>query len=179
LVLKLARNTVFVKKHPMNLNTPIVAVRRKQAGKENSEQVDPRTVRRRAVKILNNLDKNNSELSILLCNDQFIHTLNRDYRGQNKPTDVLSFSQQSFKHDPPNMQSPNPQILGDVVISIETASRQAKKNNHSLLTEVTILLIHSILHLLGYDHQTPDEESKMSLMTKKIALLFSIKNVNY
>lgn len=76
--------------------------------------------------------------------NQEIHKLNRQYRGKNKPTDVLSFSL---------ADSVCPALLGDVVISIETAARQAQRRGHSLREELQTLLIHGILHLLGYDHE--------------------------
>jgi probable rRNA maturation factor len=82
--------------------------------------------------------------------DPEIHSLNRQYRGKDKPTDVLSFpladALQSF-------------LLGDVVISIETAARQAQQRGHSLREELQILLIHGILHLLGYDHEVSRREA--------------------
>ncbi len=86
-------------------------------------------------------------LSILLCDDQYIHPINREYRDKDKPTDVLSFAQRegefAFIDD---------SLLGDVIISVETAERQATEKQHSLERELTILLVHGILHLLGYDH---------------------------
>ena len=87
------------------------------------------------------------ELSIVLCDDAFIAPLNRDYRGKNKATDVLSFSQREGEY-----ADANDPILGDVIISVETAQRQAAERGHDLGRELEVLLIHGILHLLGYDH---------------------------
>lgn len=82
--------------------------------------------------------------------DPTIHALNRQYRGKDKPTDVLSF---------PLADEIQPFLLGDVVISIETAARQAQRRRHSLPEEVQTLLIHGILHLLGYDHEVSRSEA--------------------
>ena len=82
--------------------------------------------------------------------DSEIQELNRQYRKKDKPTDVLSF---------PLADELQPSLLGDVVISIETAARQAQRRHHSLREELQILLIHGILHLLGYDHEVSRSEA--------------------
>ncbi len=82
--------------------------------------------------------------------DQEIHTLNLQYRKKDKPTDVLSF---------PLADELQPQLLGDVIISVETAARQAQRRSHSLREELQTLLIHGILHLLGYDHEVSRSEA--------------------
>ncbi|MBZ0237536.1 MAG: rRNA maturation RNase YbeY [Deltaproteobacteria bacterium] len=93
-----------------------------------------------------------------LTTDAVIHALNRDYRGKDKPTDVLAFAQ---REGPPGATDAT--VLGDVVISVETARRQAKKRGpHGLFTEVRFLASHGLCHLLGYDHGTDAEEAKMN-----------------
>lgn len=82
--------------------------------------------------------------------------LNHNYRGLNSPTDVLSFSMQEGEHG-----DINPHLLGDVVISIETAQRQAQEQGHSLNQEVALLLIHGLLHLAGFDHTLRREAIRM------------------
>jgi rRNA maturation RNase YbeY len=82
--------------------------------------------------------------------DLEIHALNRQYRTKDKPTDVLSF---------PLADALQPSLLGDVVISIETAARQAQRRGHSLGEELQTLLIHGVLHLLGYDHEVSRSEA--------------------
>ena len=82
--------------------------------------------------------------------DPEIHLLNRQYRGKDTPTDVLSF---------PLADEWQPSLLGDVVISFETAARQARRRGHSLHEELQTLLIHGILHLLGYDHEVSRSEA--------------------
>jgi probable rRNA maturation factor len=82
--------------------------------------------------------------------DPTIHALNHQYRGKDKPTDVLSF---------PLADEIQPFLLGDVVISLDTAARQAQRRHHSLPEELQTLLIHGILHLLGYDHEVSRSEA--------------------
>lgn len=129
--------------------------------------IDPRTVKRRGVKLLEALELPDAELSVLLCDDGVIQALNKDYRNKNAPTDVLSFSMN--EGDTP---VPMPQLLGDVVISVETARRQALDLSHSLLDEVTSLLIHGILHLVGHTHDTPEEEKEMFSKAAVLEQLF-------
>ncbi len=94
------------------------------------------------------LDQRAAELSVLLCDDRFIRDLNRRFRGADAPTDVLSFEQ-----DGPIPGSP---VLGDVVISLETARRQARRRRVPEAAELRELLLHGILHLLGRDHGDGD-----------------------
>lgn len=91
------------------------------------------------------------ELSVLLCNDEFIRELNKDWRDEDSPTDVLSMSQHIPELELPIL------MLGDIVISVETAARQAEERGHSLLDEIRILLVHGLLHLLGFDHEISGE----------------------
>jgi probable rRNA maturation factor len=98
--------------------------------------------------ILARLGLAEAELSILLTGDPEIHDLNLSYRGKDKPTDVLSFPQ-----DAEDNVEGLPKILGDVVISLDTTERQAAEKGHSFDRELTVLLIHGILHLIGYDHE--------------------------
>jgi rRNA maturation RNase YbeY len=100
--------------------------------------------------ILRHLGQTQAELSLALVTDLEIHALNRQYRGKDKPTDVLSF---------PLADALQPSLLGDVVISIETAARQAQRRRHSLGEELQTLLIHGVLHLLGYDHEVSRSEA--------------------
>jgi probable rRNA maturation factor len=111
-------------------------------------------LRREALLLLDRTGLHECELSIVLCTDDFIRPLNRDWRGKDQATDVLSFSQregeEADEDDP---------VLGDVVISVETAARQAGDLGHGLDLELRVLLIHGLLHLLGYDHEESAEEA--------------------
>jgi probable rRNA maturation factor len=130
--------------------------------------VVPRTIRRRAVRILAALDKSDAEISILLCDNAFIRDLNRDYRGRDRPTDVLSFAQNEGEPLAPL----ETEILGDVIISVETAVRQATERDVPVLEETTDLLIHGILHLLGHDHQQPADREIMFKRAAELRELF-------
>ncbi|KAL6556639.1 hypothetical protein OROGR_005927 [Orobanche gracilis] len=94
------------------------------------------------------------ELSVLLCNDGFIQKLNKEWRGEDHVTDVLSMSQHI-----PELKLPI-LMLGDIVISVETAARQAEERGQSLIDEIRILVVHGLLHLLGFDHELSDEAEK-------------------
>lgn len=114
----------------------------------------------RAERMLEALAIDDSELSILLCDDSTIRALNRDYRAVDKPTDVLAFPQAE-----PGEAEFGTELLGDVVISLETARRQARAAGRTVVAEVTMLLAHGLLHLLGFDHATPAEERRMKART--------------
>ena len=117
----------------------------------------------RAEAMLEALGTPDAELSVLLCDDETIRLLNRRYRKKNRPTDVLAFPMNEGS-DP----SPNPGLLGDVVISIPTATRQANEHDRPIIQEVTFLLAHGLLHLIGYDHATQREEREMSARTEEL-----------
>lgn len=102
------------------------------------------------------------EVSLLFCDDSFIKDLNFKYRNKNSPTDVLAFPQQKITKDYGNL------ILGDIVISLETAQKQAENLNHPLEKEVKILFIHGILHLLGYKDYEEEEKLKMFTVSDEI-----------
>ncbi len=101
------------------------------------------------------------EISILLCNDAFIRGLNREHRGQDTPTDVLSFGQQGSDDFPIPPEIDRCAVLGDVVISLETAARQALTAGWPLESEAVLLAVHGVLHLLGYDDATADGAALM------------------
>jgi probable rRNA maturation factor len=95
-------------------------------------------------------------VSVLIVNDARIHRLNARYRGVNRPTDVLAFAMREgpFAHL-------HPHLLGDVVISADTALRQAHRRRRTLAEELTHLLIHGTLHLLGYDHEVSPADARI------------------
>jgi len=105
-----------------------------------------------------------AELSVALIGDSEMRKLNLDYRGVDRPTDVLSFSQTEGEFG-----DIAPDMLGDVVVSVDTALRQAKEAGHALEEELDLLIIHGVLHLLGYDHQKgADEEKEMKGLEKEV-----------
>ncbi len=102
------------------------------------------------------------EVSIFFTDDEMIRELNHKYREINKPTDVLSFAFEDDEDSFPLVGENR--ILGDIIISVETARRNAQEANHSLEWEINILILHGLLHLLGYDHL---KDKDYELMHKK------------
>jgi probable rRNA maturation factor len=94
------------------------------------------------------------EVSLRLTDDPAIHELNRDYRGKDRPTDVLAFAMREAED-----AALAPELLGDIVISVDTAARQARRG---LFQELMFLAAHGLCHLLGYDHQSDEEEAIMN-----------------
>jgi probable rRNA maturation factor len=103
-----------------------------------------------------------TEISLLFTDDKFIRLLNHKYRGIDKSTDVLSFNLREGSVKMPGLESDK--LLGDIIISVETAQRQADSLNHSIEKELTVLLIHGLLHLTGYAHE---EEKDYKIMREK------------
>lgn len=115
-------------------------------------------VRLVAERMLAALALSHCELSVLLCDDRTIHVLNRDYRQMDKPTDVLAFAMREAG-------APQSHLLGDIVISIDTATRQAADADRPVDDEIDMLLAHGLLHLLGFDHRDRTEERRMVALT--------------
>ena len=110
------------------------------------------------------------EVSIVLIGSEAVQKLNRDYRGVDEPTDVLSFCMMLQQENEPSF-IPSPDgitHLGEVIISYPQAARQANEQKHSVKQELALLLIHGILHLLGYDHEHPEEEARMRVREKEL-----------
>ena len=105
-------------------------------------------------RLLRALRLGDAELSILLVSDGEMRKLNRDWRGRDRPTDVLAFAQREGAGPAPDA------LLGDVVISVDTARRQAEERGHTLGREGERLLVHGLLHLLGYDHERSPAEAR-------------------
>ncbi|HWQ15726.1 MAG TPA: rRNA maturation RNase YbeY [Roseiflexaceae bacterium] len=104
------------------------------------------------------------EVSVLVTDDAQLHALNRDYRGVDAPTDVLSFAAEEDAAGGPGFVRPPdaPRYLGDIALSYERAVAQAAEYGHSLERELAFLTVHGVLHLLGYDHERgPEEEAAM------------------
>ncbi|HEY2524248.1 MAG TPA: rRNA maturation RNase YbeY, partial [Candidatus Binataceae bacterium] len=127
------------------------------------------------------------ELSIVIAGDDFVHALNREFRGKDRPTDVLSFSQleegPSASVHPGRRRAALPlapaasEMLGDVVISVETARRQARRIRVAPATRMRTLLVHGLLHLLGYDHErSPAEARRMFARERELAAVLGRRN---
>jgi probable rRNA maturation factor len=109
------------------------------------------------------LSLGDAEISIVLTGDDQIKILNRDYRGKDRPTDVLAFAMREGELG--ELAGP---VLGDVVISVPTARRQAEERGVTALDEVTMLLAHGLLHLLGWDHDTASKDRAMRRQTARL-----------
>lgn len=103
-----------------------------------------------------------TEVDITIVDDAEIHTLNRDYRNVDRSTDVLSFAlDEESEEEPELVGGPEEHLLGDIIISAETAARQAEEFGHGLEREIVYLAVHGLLHLSGYDHMNDADKAVM------------------
>ena len=102
----------------------------------------------------------NSEVSVTLTDNEHIHVINREYRGVDRPTDVISFALNESE-EPEVVGGSEVNMLGDLIISLERAEEQAADYGHSVRREVAFLTVHGMLHLLGYDHMEDEEREEM------------------
>lgn len=121
------------------------------------------------------------EVALTFVTDEEIHALNREYRGIDRPTDVLSFAMNESMEEEQEIVYELEEgeelegfgdMLGDIIISVETAKAQSEEYGHSLNREIGFLFVHGFLHLLGYDHQ--DEASEAEMMGKQEAVLAQV-----
>lgn len=126
-------------------------------------RVDVPRLRRRATRVLRALGQSRSELSVSLVDDASIAELNAQWREKPRPTDVLSFSLVEG-----DFADHRAGLLGDVVISVETAATQAAERHRGLDDEVARLLIHGVLHLIGHDHERDDEARLMAAEERRL-----------
>lgn len=110
------------------------------------------------------------EVSLVFTDSGTVQELNRDYRGVDEPTDVLAFYMLAQKETDSSFALPPDGVtrLGEVIISYPQAAEQAKEQGHSLEKELALLIIHGILHLLGYNHEKPEDESRMRAREKEL-----------
>lgn len=136
---------------------------------QNRFKLHIKNIKNKTHLILEKLGYKNVELSILFVDDNTIRSLNKAYREKDKATDVLSFAQYADRSEILNLMaiSDIPIILGDIVISTDTAKRQAEEASIPFEEECLQLIIHGILHLAGYNHEDGAGEKEISLMRKK------------
>ncbi|MDI9597701.1 MAG: rRNA maturation RNase YbeY [Atribacterota bacterium] len=135
----------------------IVRIKNKQKKKLNFQIIEKILITAMEVMEI----KKNSEVSLPLTSDREIQYLNKVYRDKDTPTDVLSFSMSEGLDSFTDNDEIDDFLLGDIVISIETAQRNAELAEISLMQEINILITHGLLHLLGYDHNSDEEFDKM------------------
>ncbi len=112
----------------------------------------------------------NRSVTVVLCDDTTIQNLNREHRGIDKATDVLSYP----LHEPDDLDMPQVPHLGDIIISTDTAARQANERGQPLSLEVGILAAHGLMHLLGYDHDTEEARQVFEKAQKRMQELIKI-----
>jgi len=130
--------------------------------------VDIPLTRQSMAAILKSLQMEGHEVSLLFVDDTEITEINRHYLGRNHPTNVIAFSMNEG-----DFGTINPLLLGDIVISVETALRDARAGELPLEDEINYLMIHGVLHLLGYDHEQAREAEEMEKKEKEI--FFALK----
>ncbi len=124
-----------------------------------------------AENILKAAGASRSDLSLLLVGDRAMRRLNRCYRHKDRTTDVLAFPTRKYLARPaPRAPRLVPALLGDVVISLPQAERQAKRAGHTLEREVAVLIAHGLLHLMGYDHERSAREASRMQRTERAIL---------
>ena len=140
---------------------------------QNKIKIDKRTIRSTVLIILKNLDCADKEISLSFIDDEKIKQLNKQYLGKDKATNVLSFSLLEGEYG-----NINPQILGDVIISVETAQRDALYGKLTVDQEIDFLIIHGILHLLGYNHENTTKEETKKMRQKEKDLFNALNSCN-
>jgi probable rRNA maturation factor len=136
---------------------------------KNSQEnirINHRRIRSNLIKLLKHLNCLDKEVSLIFVNDEIIQRLNKQYLNKDRPTNVLSFSLQEGEFN-----QINPQILGDIVISVDTARKDAAEGGFSVEQEIDFLIIHGLLHLLGYNHQNTTGAETKKMRTKERELL--------
>lgn len=117
-----------------------------------------------------------SEISITFVSNERIQEINREYRQKDKSTDVISFAMEELGEGEVEVLGGNqPRILGDIIISIPKAKEQADEYGHSFLRELGFLAIHGFLHLLGYDHETEEDEKEMFSLQRELLEEYGLK----
>lgn len=120
---------------------------------------------------INKLELNKVMFSVIMISNEEIHNLNKQYRGIDRPTDVITFALEDYK-DCVDLEF---RLLGDIYISYDKVVEQAKEYGHSKTRELCFLAIHGLLHLLGYDHMDKDDEKKMFDLQKELLNNYGIK----
>jgi len=116
-----------------------------------------------------------SEVSVTFVTNEMIRDINREYRGKDQPTDVISFAMEELgEGETAIIGSPEPRMLGDIIISLDRTKEQAADYGHSFERELGFLAIHGFLHLLGYDHMTEEDEKKMFSRQEEILVSLGI-----
>ncbi len=132
------------------------------ANQQKQIKIDKRRVRTRMTRLLKLMNCANKEISITFVDDQAIQSINKKYLRRDRPTNVISFSLQEGEFG-----GINSDVLGDIVISVDTASKDAYRGNLSFDEEILFLMIHGFLHLTGYNHENTTRTNAMKMKQKE------------
>ncbi len=134
--------------------------------------IDTPRLKQHLQQVLEYLSCGDAELSVVFANDQFLRELNRTYRQKDRPTNVLAFPQ-----SPTPSANDLPSLLGDVVVSLPTAAREARESDQPVEAHVLYLVLHGILHLLGYDHEhSPADQQRMEALEQTVLTFLRSNN---
>ena len=125
-------------------------------------KIDKRKIRAKVTMLLRLMDCGNKEISITFVDDETIQGINQKYLSKDRPTNVVSFSLQEGEFG-----NINPEILGDIVISVDTALRDTEKSNLSFDEELLFLIVHGLLHLVGYNHESTSKANTRRMQQKE------------
>src|SRR5512136_1723861 len=139
--------------------------------RQKKQEVDTGRVRRSLRRLLNELDCEGSEISILLVDDDQIREINKKYLKRDCPTNVISFAMTEGAFG-----DIHPEILGDIVLSVEMAVRDAQAGHLEFMDEVEFLLIHGLLHLLGYNHENTDTDEAERMKNREQELFLMLRH---
>jgi len=139
--------------------------------RQKNKQIEETSLKKVAQKILNDLACPDGELSVLIVDDVQIREINRDYLQRDWPTNVISFAMREGEGG-----EVHPELLGDVVISADTAARDAAEAGLPFESELYFLLLHGILHLFGYDHERGSEEEARRMEEMERTLFAAIQS---
>jgi probable rRNA maturation factor len=128
------------------------------------KNITKQAIKKIAILTAERLDIQNAFITIIVTDDAYIQNINREFRGLNEPTDVISFSN---RENPFPEVDPSQEEIGDIYISLERAERQSIECRETLLDEVKRLVIHGMLHLMGYDHERSDEDEVLMLQKEE------------
>jgi probable rRNA maturation factor len=139
--------------------------------RQKKVKLDLRRMRGSLKRLMKELHCEDGELSLLLVDDDQIREINRTYLNRDRSTNVISFSMTEGEFG-----AINPRLLGDIVLSVETAARDAETGCIDLMDEVEFLLIHGLLHLLGYEHENVTAEESGKMKTRERELFFILRH---
>lgn len=139
--------------------------------RQKRQRIDVSRLRRSLKRLLKELNRQDTEISILLVDDDQIREINKTYLKRDCPTNVISFSMAEG-----SFGDIHPEILGDIILCTETAARDAVKGHLDFMDEVEFLLIHGLLHLIGYDHENTGADEADKMKNRERELFFMLRN---